>query len=399
MLMLQHVNSNHGNRPEQGQLSPLNLKNLLQAQSQPVPWLVENRLTLGRAVLLTGMGGSSKSTLLAQLGISVATGITTLACMPVAQTGSVVLALAENTPDDAHQWLGEIVAELGLSEQDVDKLEQKMHVFALAGQDTTLLSTAQGKLQPTDRFEELLNYCRQVPDLKLIGLDPAIAFTQGREVDEGHQRLLANLVEHLAITTGACVILVSHAAKGSQYQGEPGSHISRGSGALTDALRLEMAMKVMSSGKEAKRFQISEEETKSYVRLQITKANRLPPEALQAVWFKRGRGGVLKPVTLNPGVAVKKLSDRQQRFQQAARLLNSFDAEKASVPFRVWQERFAEAGLLTGSTEHAQEVSARRLMAALAEGGWVHQIVPGMWEPKASSSEANPAASSLEGRR
>jgi hypothetical protein len=397
--MLPHVNSDHGNGPKPGRFSPLNLKNLLQAQSQPVPWLVENRLMLGRAVLLTGIGGSSKSTLLAQLGISVATGVATLASMPVAQTGSVILALAENTPEDAHQWLGELVAELGLSESDVVKLEQKMHVFALAGQDTTLLSTAQGKLQPTDRFKELLDYCRQVPDLKLIGIDPAIAFTQGREVDEVHQRLLANLVEHLAITTGACVILVSHAAKGSQYQDETGSHVSRGSGALTDALRLEMLMKVMSPGKEAKRFGIMENDNKSYVRLQITKANRLPPEALQPVWFKRGPAGVLKPVTLKPIVAIKALSDSQRRLQQAAQLLGTFAAaEKRPMPFRVWRERFAEAGLLTGSTEHAQEVSARRLLASLAEGGWVHQIVPGMWQAKASPSDEPPSVCLPESR-
>lgn len=395
--MLKHVNSDPNNHSKQGKLSPIDLKNLLQAQTRPVPWLFENRITLGRGVLLTGVGGSSKTTLLAQLGISVATGVTTLASMPVAQTGSVVLALAENTPEDAQQWLGELAVELGLSEQDVEKLDQKMHVFALAGQDTTLLSTAQGKLQPTDRFQELVDYCRRVPDLKLIGLDPAIAFTQGREVDEGHQRLLANLVEHLAITTGACVILVSHAAKGSQYQSETGSHVSRGSGALTDALRLEMAMKVMSSGKEAKRFQIPEEETKSYVRLQITKANRLPPEAMQAVWFKRGRGGVLRPVTLKPAVAVKALSDSQRRLQQATRLLNSFDAEKASMPFRVWRERFAEAGLLTGATEHAQEMSARRLLASLVEGGWAYQRAAGMWEAKAPSSGLYPAQYALQG--
>jgi hypothetical protein len=377
--MLSHAEKDHSNVPGKGQLVPVSLKNLLRPQCTSVPWLVESRLVLGRAVLLTGIGGSSKSTLLAQLGLSVATGVPTLPSMPVVQTGSVVLALAENTPEDAYQWLGELGTEIGLSEQDAASLEQKMHVFALAGQDTTLLSAGQGKLQPTDRFQQLLEYCRGIPDLKLIGLDPAIAFTQGREIDEGHQRLLANLVEHLAITTGACVILISHAAKASQYQ-EAGSHVSRGSGALTDALRLEMLMKVMSA-KEAKRYNIPDEDCKSYVRLQITKANRLAPEAFQATWFRRGRAGVLRPVILKPTTQVKVLSESQRRLQEAANLLNSCWAEeRASMPFRVWRDRFAEAGLLTGATDHAQEVSARRLLASLAERAWAQQVQPGMWQ-------------------
>jgi hypothetical protein len=389
--MLPNVQKDPSRAPNPALLVPVNLKDLLRPQRTPTPWLVENRLALGRAALLTGIGGSSKSTLLAQLGLSVATGVPTLYSMTVSQTGSVVLALAENTPEDAYQWLGELAAELGLSEQDATKVEQNMHVFALAGQDTTLLSAGQGKLQPTERFQELLEYCRRISDLKLIGLDPAIAFTQGREVDEGHQRLLANLVEHLAITTGACVVLISHAAKASQYHGETGSHVSRGSGALTDALRLEMMMKVLTS-KEAKRYKISEEEDyRNIVRLQITKANRLPPEALQPIWFRRGRAGVLKPIILKPVVEVKALSESQRRLQQAASLLKTLWIEEtAPMPFRVLRERFSEAGLLTGASEHAQEVSARRLLASLAERGVTEQVQPGMWIAGGASVSERP---------
>jgi hypothetical protein len=257
----------------------------------------------------------------------------------------------------------------------------------LAGKDATLLSTSHGRLQPTPLFQQFLKYCQGVPDLKLIGLDPAIAFTQGRELDENHQRLLANLVETIAVTTGACVVLISHAAKGSQYQTEIGSHVSRGSGALTDALRLEMMMKVMSA-KEAKQFQISETDCKRYVRLQVTKANRLPPEALKAMWFKRGSAGVLISVTLRQEVASKASSNNQRRLQQAANLMNTYGAiDSAAVSFKEWRERFTMAGLLTGTTEHAQEVSARRLLASMAEHGWAEQHMSGSW--RATQRKAN----------
>lgn len=388
-MMFAHSDSTRSVYPISDQLIPVDLKNLLQVPKAPVPWLVENLLVLGRGHLLVGLGASSKSTWLTQLSIGIATGVPTFPSLPITEKGAVVLALAENTPEDAFAWIGELVPELGLSEEHVEALHQKLHVFALAGRDATLLSTSHGRLQSTSLFDQFLKYCQSIPDLKLIGLDPAIAFTQGRELDENHQRQLANLVENIAVTTGACVVLISHAAKGSQYQTEIGSHVSRGSGALTDALRLEMMMKVMSA-KEAKQYQISEADCKSYVRLQVTKANRLPPDALQAKWFKRGPAGTLISVILNHTVASKAPSSSQRRLQQAASLINTYEAiDPVAVSFKEWRERFARGGLLTGGTEHAQEVSARRLLASLAEHGWAEQAASGLWRVKAAKRQTN----------
>jgi hypothetical protein len=72
------------------QLIPVDLKNLLQAPKQPIPWLVENLLVKGRGHLLVGLGASSKSTWLTQLAIGVATGVSTFPSLPTTEKGAVV---------------------------------------------------------------------------------------------------------------------------------------------------------------------------------------------------------------------------------------------------------------------------------------------------------------------
>ena len=352
------------------------LEGLADIASRPVKYSVDGLLAIGRAHLLTGMGNSSKTALLNQLGVGVASGTPVLG-WPVTMPGNAVLLLAEDTVEDAQRRIHHILNSLQLSEIAEAQCRERLHLFAIAGQDCTIVGGPdQGK-----RLDELIDFCRRLGDVRLIGLDPAIALSKGRELDELDQRTLANAVERLALETGASVVLVSHAAKSVQYQTEIGSHYSRGSGALTDALRLEMLLRVMTT-REAKSFGIPEADRNLYVRFQVTKANQLPPNAMKPRWFMRSAGGVLVPAALE--IAVGDGNSVKARDIAALQAFLVADEETgellpASLKFATWKERCQSTKLLTGSTPTAQDMSARRLLQALQQRGLVAQNPSGAW--------------------
>ena len=139
------------------------------------------------------------------------------------------------TKEDAQRLIHDVLKTQPLSESEKSEACKRLHIFAAAGSDCTIVGP--GPYDSHSRLEDLIAFCNSLPNIRLIGLDPAIALSKGRELDELDQRALANAVEKLVIQTGVSVVPVSHAAKSVQYQNEIGSHYSRGSGALTDALR------------------------------------------------------------------------------------------------------------------------------------------------------------------
>lgn len=354
---------------------------------RPIEFTVEGLLMRGRAHLLTGLGGASKTTFLSQLAVGIASGHPVLG-WPVQEAGDVVLLLAEDTKEDAQRLIHDVLKTQPLSESEKSEACKRLHIFAAAGSDCTIVGP--GPYDSHSRLEDLIAFCNSLPNIRLIGLDPAIALSKGRELDELDQRALANAVEKLAIQTGASVVLVSHAAKSVQYQNEIGSHYSRGSGALTDALRLEMLLRVMTT-KEARSFGIQEDDRQNYVRFQVTKANRLPPSAMKARWFMRAEAGVLTPaaleVSLDSGVRItEKEFSALQIFLETDE--TSGDLEPCALKFADWKSVCVSKKLLTGSTAPAQDMSARRLLQSLQQKSWVSQNSSGFWSLTEQGFEA-----------
>ena len=357
---------------------PVVLDSLDTVKPQPIEFTVEGLLMRGRAHLLTGLGGASKTTFLTQIACGIASGYPVLG-WPIQEAGDVVLVLAEDTNEDAQRLVHDVLKTQPLSDAEKSEACKRLHIFAAAGSDCTIVDP--GTYGLSSRLKDLIAYCRSLTNIRLIGLDPAIALSKGRELDELDQRALANAVEKLAIETGASVVLVSHAAKSVQYQNEIGSHYSRGSGALTDALRLEMLLRVMTT-KEARSFGIQEDDRQNYVRFQVTKANRLPPSAMKARWFMRAEAGVLTPaaleVSLDSGVRItEKEFSALQIFLETDEA--SGDLEPCALKFADWKSVCVSKKLVTGSTAPAQDMSARRLLQSLQQKSWVSQNSVGFW--------------------
>lgn len=355
---------------------PLDLRETHRIASEEVDYAISPIFRAGRAALITGLGASSKSTVLKVLAIAVTTGRSALG-LNIPKPGKAVLILAEDTAEDAYRSLDAIFQSMSLSDEEIALVHKRLFIFAAAGKDCVIVSNSESDDdKKPQRLEKLLKFITQLGDVRLVGLDPAIALSRGRELDELAQRDLANAVEKIAISTGAAVLVISHAAKSVQHQQEVSSHSSRGSGAITDAFRLEVLMRVMTS-KEAKSFQIDEAQRHRFVRMQVTKANSLPPDLMRPAWLERVSGGALKLVNLAPAAVT--------RPRRALELFVEADPETGelvptAMSFSAWKLKASEAGLLTGTTDSARDMSARRLLAAIKSSKWIEET-QGMWKP------------------
>jgi len=339
----------------------------LQTEPPPICWFATERLLADRAHLLTGIGGSSKTRVLYHLALGAVVGRVPWGWQ-IERTGSAALVLAEDTAAGVHRTLAAMARSMRLSATELDLLSHRLHAYPLAGKQSRLLmSTSDGSLVESHRVDRLLEALRQLPaPLVFVGLDPALAMTEGNEMDAAHQRRIGELADRIAIQLDACVVLVSHAAKALQAIDEIGSHTSRGSGAITDAVRGEFALRTMTAP-EAKRYGIAEiEERKAHVQLVCVKGNELPPSAFVPQWLRRVAGGALEPATLteqdDPAIG--------RREFEAIDLLRRLSA--TAVPqLRDWRHACEEAGLITGATDEARSKAMQRIKSSLLRSGLI----------------------------
>lgn len=351
----------------------LDLRHTNRVANETVDYAISPIFRAGRAALITGLGASSKSTLLKELAISVTSGKPALG-LSVPKPGKAVLVLAEDTPEDAYRSLDAIFQSMNLSDDEITLVHERLFIFAAAGKDCVIVSSESDKTSL--KLDQLISFVQSLGDVRLVGLDPAIALTRGRELDELAQRDLANTVEKIAIETGAAVLVISHAAKSVQYQQEVGSHASRGSGAITDAFRLEVLMRVMTS-KEAKTFQIADPDRHRFVRMQVTKANSLPPDLMHPIWLERVNGGALTLANLKP-VSISKPRSALELFFETDE--ETGEIGPVSLSFAAWKLKASDADLLTGKTDSARDMSARRLFTSVKSSKWISDTA-GSWKP------------------
>lgn len=339
--------------------------------------LVRNRLLANRAHVLAGMGGVSKTKFLYHLAIG-----SVIGRLPwdweYDRTGSAVLVLTEDTTEDVHQSLWAFINALQLSGDECTLLAEQLHIFALAGRNCRLLASVGGELVETSRVEALIGTLRAIAPV-FVGFDPALAATEGNELDQAHQRRLGEMFDRIAIELDACVVVAAHASKGLQNAEEIGSHSARGAGALTDAVRGEFTLRGMTAP-EARTFGIdSVEERLSHVQLAFTKSNAMPPSARVPLWLRRGQGGVLEPADLVPR-ARPVVGPREIR---ALELLSEL-ARVSAPTLRAWREACIAAKLINGATAPAREKAHDRIRDALLASGLIERgATRGIYVPRA----------------
>lgn len=303
-------------------IPPLNIRAAIETTPPQLDFVLPGLLpqTVGTMV---GSGGVGKTTLLLQLAMSLSSGSRTVDnVFPITnQPSRIVFVAAEESSsilrtrlhaigESRKKGLGQAsLLSPDVFEQELHLLEQNMVLIPAAGHSVSLLRNG----EPTKFFEELCQFCRRA---RLIIIDPLRRLHDGDENSSSAMTQLVQLLECLAQKTGAAVIAAHHMGKGAAFAGitDLGA-ASRGSSALTDAVRWQVNLSGMSES-EAKSFGLTSER-KSYLRLDYAKANYVPPQP--TIWLKRSEGGVLECSSLAPCRSPKASSSRKGPSEGRAR--------------------------------------------------------------------------------
>ena len=361
---------------------PLDTRDLLSKPPAPIPWFARERIQLGRGILLTGIGGSSKTRTMYQLAIGAVVGRVPWD-WEIESTGRALLVLTEDTAADVHRTLYWTCQALDLTPDERTAIGERIITYPLAGEDVRLLVGIDGSLTRSPLFYSLEERIKAYGDVVFVGLDPALSLTEGEEMEQSDQRQLGKMADDLAVRTGAATLLVSHATKASNNADELGSHNSRGGGAITDAVRAEFAMRTMTA-KEASKAGIEDiEERKRHKQLVATKGNHVPPAAFAPVWLRAGDHGVLSEVAVDMDAGQgEQLTEREMR---ALEILESL-SQAAPPRLADWRQHCTDEGVITGRTDEAIRKAMNRILARLRKQGLVQKgMGRGIWLPEAQA--------------
>lgn len=358
--------------------SCLNVAELLEVEPPAMQWFAKERVPQGRGIILTGVGGVSKSTMLKQLGFAAVLGRAPWS-WEFERTGKALLMLTEDTQDDAHTSLRDIADAMQLTPAEKRELASGLVIRPFAGEDSILMrKDERGRLCRSDLYGQLLAKVKAMGNCVFVGIDPALAVSEGDELDQQNQRALAKMADDLAVNTGATVMLVTHGGKALINADEVSSHSSRGGGAVTDGARGEYVLRSMTKD-EAKRAGIEDaEERARMVQLVCSKGNRIPPSAKVPVWLRRGHGGVLSEVVLDMTTgATCTTAALDDKIFEVLLDIGSGGAAK----LKEWQTACEARGVLPGNTSGTKGQNMKKAAARLRDARRVVSFTQGYYTP------------------
>ena len=301
-------------------LQAAKIGDLLDSDPPAREWLVTDRLPLGVVGLLAAAGGTGKSMATLQLAISVCTGLPWLE-MPMDKTGAVLMFSAEDDRDEIHRRLKTVI---GLYSDDVDPFDpqpfepykaaiaERLHVFDRVGKDNRLTAKLNGETQRTAFVRYVLEAAQQVPDCKLIVLDPLARFDGGDPNDNADSTRLIECAEQIRKATGATVLLPHHVNKGSLKDPASGQEAVRGGSGLVDGSRWVGLLAGLRADQAKKEYGIDPEAAGQYVRFTTPKANYSAP--WEGTWLRRLSGGALVPCELQAVKDTRQEQKAEERY-------------------------------------------------------------------------------------
>lgn len=178
--------------------------------ASPKPFVMAGFIPRGEVTLVTGKGGSNKSTFGQQLATCCAAGVPMLGAQ-TQQMPSLYLT-AEDDEDRLHWMQSHICARVGIPLGD---LAGKLHVGSLRGRLQNEFATynSAGSIVPGDAIKMLRATIQQTKS-QLIVLDNSAHFFGGNENDRRDVTAFINLLYGLCRDYGSTVILIAHVNKG-----------------------------------------------------------------------------------------------------------------------------------------------------------------------------------------
>jgi RecA-family ATPase len=175
---------------------------------KPVPprsWFVRDMIPDDQVTLLSGDGGTGKSTIAEQLAVgSQIPGAEWLGQLP--DEGPAVFASAEEDQDELHRRLVEIAASYGAELNNLPNL----HFTSLAGADAVMGAPDKGGIiRETAVWRALLAKIEQVKP-RSVFIDPLADVFAGNENDRAQARQFIGMLRRIAIKYHCPVLLLNH---------------------------------------------------------------------------------------------------------------------------------------------------------------------------------------------
>ncbi|SFR97584.1 AAA family ATPase [Sphingomonas jatrophae] len=188
------------------------------AASEPTPkaFVMAGYIPHGEVTLLTGPGGTNKSTLGLQLCISRAAGLPLLGVD--VEPGAALYITAEDDDPRNHWMAKKIAARVGTT---LDRLVGRLAIVSLRGRLNNELATFdnEGRLLVQPTFK-LLRTTLEKTGAKLVVLDNIAHLFAGNENDRTHVTAFINLLYQLCRDLDVTVVLIGHPNKaGDSYSG------------------------------------------------------------------------------------------------------------------------------------------------------------------------------------
>jgi RecA-family ATPase len=203
--------------PEPPQRFPVaDLKEWATQIPQPKRFVMPGFIPADEVTLLTGAGGSNKSTFGQQLATCCAIGLPMLG-VGVSQMPTFYIT-AEDDEDRLHWMQAHICTAIGA---DMAALSGKLHLASLRGRLGNELATfdGNGRMSPAPAFVQL-EATIAVTVARLVVLDNVAHLFVGNENDRAHVTAFVNLLYSLCLKHGVTVVLIAHPNKaGDTYSG------------------------------------------------------------------------------------------------------------------------------------------------------------------------------------
>jgi hypothetical protein len=252
----------------------------------PRDYVFANSVTRGTAIMVGGLGGTSKTTLVMLMAIHSALG-KHWGSLQIRE-GSSLLFLGEESADEKVRRFGGLCADLTPAERL--KVTQRVRAFPAIGKDLRVTQTLAGDPHPTGFADEIIRLSlahKEVSGIELsfIVLDHTRLFMSGDPNAADDVSQLTRVLANIANATQAVVVLIAHSPKSAMSK-EGASDVSEifGSGAFTDNTRGTFVLNTMRPD-EAKTYDKDEYERSDYVCLTNVKANY--GKTGGAWWFRK----------------------------------------------------------------------------------------------------------------
>lgn len=269
------------------------ISGMLEEDAPTLDWVFEPCIPAGKVTLLAGAGGSSKSFLALTLALQLAVGDEFGAFKP-ASTGKALMLVGEEDKDDIHRRLRAILKARMYTVKQCKSIEERVGVVPVRGLDWRLVyHDESGDVQETDRVDYLIDEVCGLGDVRLVVLDPLVAFNGAAENDNMEMSRLMFTLDRIADRTGAAVVVLHHVSKGGQVASlnDSTQAVIRGASALVDNARSAILLARMPRS-DAPLYGLTAEQAGRYVVMRVVKNNYGPHVPDQI--FSVEAGGALR---------------------------------------------------------------------------------------------------------